>query len=99
MRKFAKVLLLPTSLTIVGLMLAGCSGAGADVKDNTIAATVNGRPIMMEAVERAVTQQAGPRLTQLSPLALAQARLQVLGNLIQREVLFQRADREKLLPT
>lgn len=99
MRKFAKVLLLLTSLTTVGLVLAGCSGAGADVKDNTIAATVNGRPIMMEAVERAVTQQAGPRLTQLSPLALAQARLQVLGNLIQREVLFQRADREKLLPT
>jgi len=30
---------------------------------------------------------------------LAQARLQVLGNLIQREVLFQRAEREKLLPT
>jgi hypothetical protein len=30
---------------------------------------------------------------------MAQARLQVLGNLIQREVLFQRAEREKLLPT
>ena len=30
---------------------------------------------------------------------MAQARLQVLSNLIQREVLFQRAEREKLLPT
>jgi peptidyl-prolyl cis-trans isomerase SurA len=32
-------------------------------------------------------------------LELAQARLQVLSNLVQREVLFQRAEREKLLPT
>jgi len=35
----------------------------------------------------------------LNQLQMAQARLQVLNNLIQREVLFQRAEREKLLPT
>ncbi|HVS21969.1 MAG TPA: peptidyl-prolyl cis-trans isomerase, partial [Pyrinomonadaceae bacterium] len=37
--------------------------------------------------------------SQLSAHDLAQARLQVLESLIQREVLYQRADQEKLLPT
>ncbi len=46
-----------------------------------------------------MTQQTGRNVTKLSPLELAQARLQVLEKLIQREVLFQRAEREKLLPT
>ena len=50
-------------------------------------------------MERQISHQAGGKQAQLSPLELAQARLQVLGGLIQREVLFQRADREKLLPT
>jgi len=99
-RKLAKVLVLTISLSAVGLGLVGCStGGGADARDNTVAATVNGRNIMLKEVERALTQQAGAQLTRLSPLELAQARLQVLANLIQREVLFQRAEREKLLPT
>lgn len=99
-RKLAKVFVLTISLGSIVLGFTGCSaGGGTDAKDNTIAATVNGRNIMLKEVERALTQQAGPRLTQLSPLDLAQARLTVLGNLIQREVLFQRAEREKLLPT
>ena len=99
MRKFANVLLLSALLMALGLGLAACSGTGANANDNTVAATVNGRNIMLKEVERALTQQAGARVTQLSPLELAQARLSVLGNLIQREVLFQRAEREKLLPT
>ena len=99
MRKIATVLVLITSLSI-GVISTACSGAGGgEAKDNTIAATVNGRNIMLKEVERALTQQAGANVTKLSPLELAQARLQVLGNLIQREVLFQRADREKVLPT
>jgi len=64
-----------------------------------VAATVNGRNIMMQEVERAISQQTGGNPATLSQLQLAQARLQVLSNLIQREVLFQRAEREKLLPT
>src|ERR1041384_5251304 len=58
-----------------------------------------GRNIMLQEVERYVNRQAGGNLAQLSQLQLAQARLQVLSNLIQREVLFQRAEREKVLPT
>jgi parvulin-like peptidyl-prolyl isomerase len=64
-----------------------------------VAATVNGRNIMLSEVERGVSQQAGGNPSALSQLQLAQARLQVLSNLIQREVLFQRAEREKVLPT
>jgi peptidyl-prolyl cis-trans isomerase SurA len=91
------VLVLTTFLAAIAL--TGCSSGGADAKDNTVAATVNGRNVMLGEVERGVSQQTGGKQSQLSQLELAQARLQVLGNLIQREVLFQRAEREKLLPT
>src|SRR5262245_6360441 len=64
-----------------------------------VAATVNGRNIMLSEVERGVSQQTGGNPSSLNQLQLAQARLQVLNNLIQREVLFQRAEREKVIPT
>jgi len=99
-RKFAKVLMLVISVSVLSVVLAACSGGGAaESKDSTIAATVNGRNILLKEVERNMTQQAGGNVTKLSPLELAQARLSVLEKLIQREVLFQRAEREKLLPT
>jgi peptidyl-prolyl cis-trans isomerase SurA len=98
-RKFAKVTILIISLLVIGIILAGCSSSGADTNDSTIAATVNGHPIYLKDVERTVSRQAGGKQAELSQLELAQARLQVLSNLVQREVLFQRADREKLLPT
>ncbi len=80
--------------------IAGCNKrGGAEAKDTTVAATVNGKNIMMAEIERAVSQQSGGRQSQLSQLEMAQARLQVLGSLIQREVLFQRAEKEKVLPT
>ncbi|HSE30044.1 MAG TPA: SurA N-terminal domain-containing protein [Pyrinomonadaceae bacterium] len=100
MRKFAKVLMLVVWISLPALFLTSCSGGGAaENKDSTIAATVNGRNILLKEVERGLTQQHGPNITKLSPLELAQARLSVLEKLIQREVLFQRAEREKLLPT
>jgi hypothetical protein len=64
-----------------------------------VAASVNGRNIMLQEVERYVNRQAGGNLSKLSQMQLAQARLTVLDSLIQREVLFQRAEREKVLPT
>jgi hypothetical protein len=54
---------------------------------------------MSAEVEQGVARQAGGKQATLSQLEMAQARLQVLGGLIQREVLFQRAEREKVLPT
>lgn len=98
MRKIAKVLVV-TCLATAGLVLNGCSTGNSEAKDNMVAATVNGRNIMLQEVERAVNQQAGGNPSALNQLQLAQARLTVLSNLIQREVLFQRAEREKVLPT
>ena len=80
------------------LLIAGC-GSTSESADNTVAATVNGKKIMLQEVERVIQQQTGGKQANLSPLELAQARLQVLSTLIQREVLFQRAEQEKLLPT
>ncbi len=54
---------------------------------------------MLKEVERAIHQQAQGQESQYSAHDLAQARLTVLDGLIQREVLYQRAEQEKLLPT
>lgn len=100
MQRTAKLTISATILTVILLALGACSsGGGSDNKDNTVAATVNGKTILQKEVERGVSAQSAGKQAQLSQLELAQARLQVLGSLIQREVLFQRADREKLLPT
>ena len=98
MRNIAKSLAV-TCLVISGLILNGCSSGGAEVQDNQVAAMVNGRNIMLSEVERAVNAQAGGDTSKFNQLQMAQARLQVLSSLIQREVLFQRAEREKVLPT
>jgi parvulin-like peptidyl-prolyl isomerase len=94
---------LSKSITLVALLAlttgACSSGGSSDAKDSTVAATVNGKTIMLAEVERALNQQAGGKQSQLSQLELAQARLQILGSLTQREVLYQRAEREKVLPT
>lgn len=98
MRKFGKVFAV-TCLVVSGLVMAGCTSGTSEANQNMVAATVNGRNIMLKEVERGVNQQAGGNAASLSQLQLAQARLTVLDNLIQREVLFQRAEREKVLPT
>lgn len=70
---------------------------GVDV--NETAATVNGKAIKMEEVERALKQQAQGQEAKMSPLELAQARLEILENLIQQEVMFQKAEKEASVPT
>jgi peptidyl-prolyl cis-trans isomerase SurA len=86
------------ALMFSALILAGC-GSSAETPDNTVAASVNGKKIMMSEVERIIHQQAQGNESKMSGHELAQARLTVLDKLIQREVLFQRAEQEKLLPT
>lgn len=97
MRKI-QIVFAVTGLVAAGL-LAGCASNSTQANENMVAATVNGRNIMLQEVERAVSQQAGGNPAALSQLELAQARLTVLDGLIKREVLFQRAEREKVLPT
>lgn len=100
MQRFVKLTTAAILLALVALSFGACStGGGSDSKDSLVAATVNGKNIMLAEVEQNVSRQAGGKQAQLSQLELAQARLQVLGSLIQREVLFQRAEKEKTLPT
>src|SRR5205823_5003008 len=75
---------------------ANSSGGNSDA--NETAATVNGKVIKMEEVDRAVKQQVQGQDTKMSPLELAAARLQVLENLIQQEVMFQKAEKEGMVP-
>jgi len=97
-RNIAKVLAV-TCLVAAGLVLNGCSSSGTEAKDNMVAATVNGHNIMLNEVERGVSQQTNGQPSSLNQLQMAQARLTVLDTLIKREVMFQRAEKEKLLPT
>ena len=100
MHTTAKLIITVSFLALLALTMGACSSTGgSDAKDSLVAATVNGKNIMLSDVERVISQQAAGKQSQLSQLELAQARLQVLGSLMQREVLFQRAEREKLLPT
>jgi parvulin-like peptidyl-prolyl isomerase len=90
----------------LALFLAACgnagggssSGAGGTGGATDVAATVNGKNIMLSEVDRLISQQFQGQQSKLSPLELAQARLQVLDTLIQKEVLFQRAEKGGLLP-
>ncbi|MEZ5344025.1 MAG: SurA N-terminal domain-containing protein [Pyrinomonadaceae bacterium] len=72
---------------------------GGETDPNEVAATVNGNAIKMEEVERAIRQQAQGQESKLSQLELTQARLQVLEQLIQQEVMFQKAEAEGTIPT
>ena len=98
MRKIVKVLVFVIGSFLLAGVLGGCGAGGTEANDTTVAATVNGHTILLKEVERGVTDQTGGQQSKLSALELAQARLQVLSNLVQREVLFQRAERENLLP-
>ena len=86
------------AMLLGALFLAAC-GSGTESPDNTVAASVNGKKIMSQEVERVIHQQAQGNESKMSAHDLAQTRLTVLDKLIQREVLFQRAEQEKLLPT
>ncbi len=96
-RKYQRFMWL-AAVALGALIIAACS-SGTEAPSNTVAATVNGRKIMLAEVERLINQQAQGKQSQFSAHDLAQARLQILDKLIQREVLFQRAEQEKLLPT
>ncbi len=93
-------------LAIATFILSGCPGGtpsntttGGNIDPNEAAATVNGKAIKLEEVERLIKQQGQGQEAKLSPLELAQARLQVLQGLIQDEVLFQKAEKEGTVPT
>lgn len=101
-----KLRILPLLFLVASIAVAtGCGGGTSsnatlpgEVDPNQTAATVNGKVIKMEDVERAVKQQAQGQEGKLSQLELAGARLQVLQTLIEQEVMFQKAEKEGVVP-
>lgn len=92
------------TIAVIGVFAAfftacgGVAGVGSPASNET-AATVNGKAIKMEEVDRAVKQQAQGQDSKMSPLELAGARLQVLQSLVEQEVMFQKAEKEGAVPT
>jgi foldase protein PrsA len=97
-RKF----LIASLLISLALVASSCQSSGSGAASSgskEVAATVNGTNISVEEVDRITAQKAGEQKGQLSPLELAAARLQVLEELIQQEVLYQRAQKDGIAPT
>lgn len=94
-----------TTAILFTVVLGGCSGDTASntglggANPNEIAAKVNGKEIRMEDVEKGIKAQSQGEETRFSPLELASARLSVLQQLIQTEVMFQKAEKEQALPS
>lgn len=104
-QKDKKELLAATALTVFAVISTACGGPAANsqpsgsVDSNETAAKVNGKVITMQEVDRSIKQQAQGQENRLSPLEVAGARLQVLQGLIEQEVMFQKAEKENLVPT
>ena len=84
------------------MSLAACGETGPGKGADDTAATVNGVAIPVSKIDQIIDRQlkeSGPSAPQLTPVALAAARLKVLEQLIQEEAMFQRAQKDKLIPT
>jgi parvulin-like peptidyl-prolyl isomerase len=98
--KQISLLILVASFAVVFVACDRTKGSG-DGKGTAVAASVNDKKIMLTEVDKILEQQAKSQQVQfsdMSQLELAAGRLQVLDELIRREVLFQRAEKENLLP-
>jgi len=98
-RTTANYITFPFLATLILFGITGCNRTGGAASSGDVAATVNGKNIYMGEVDTVLSEQAKGQQNQMSPLELAAARMQILDDLIQTEVLFQRADKEKLLPS
>ncbi|MBV9925882.1 MAG: SurA N-terminal domain-containing protein [Acidobacteria bacterium] len=88
----------PALFAALALGLAACGGTTSGKGQAAdVAATVNGKEIKLADVDRIVNQQLQGQ--QLSTPDMAAARLQALDNLIQREAVVQKAEKEKAVPT
>jgi peptidyl-prolyl cis-trans isomerase SurA len=91
-----------TAIALVAFLLSACNRSGSGAQggvESGVAATVNGKNIMLSEVDKVLSQKAQGQQSTLTPMQLAQARMQVLTGLVQQEVLLQRAEKEKLVPS
>ena len=95
MHRVTNQTLITIAIVLVASLCAACNQSGTGATggaESGVAATVNGKNIMLSEVDKILSQQAQGQQSQLTPMQLAQARMQVLTGLIQNEVLLQRAD-------
>lgn len=85
------------ALSLVAFAACNTGKAGPGAAGDA-AATVNGKPITLKQVDQVINLQAAGQQAGWSPLQLANARMQALQGLVESEVLFQRAEKENLLP-
>ena len=104
--KFGRIFLIAALFAIASVVFTACGGGASSsnsssggMDPNETAATVNGKAIKYEEVERVFKMQAQGQDARMSPLELANSRLQVLSGLIEQEVLFQKAEKEGVVPT
>lgn len=101
--QISKNFFLFVALLSIAALAGACGGPAVTgpngLDPNATAATVNGKAITMEEVERAFKQQAQGQDGKLSPLEVAGARLQVLQSLVEQEVMYQKAEKEGTIPT
>jgi len=86
-------------LAPLAFAFAACNKGGGASSASGVAATVNSKPIMLSEIDTIIHQKYQGQETQLSQLEMAQERLSVLDQLIQQEALYQRAEKEKLVPS
>lgn len=94
-------ILLHSFLFVLAISAAACGGSGSanGTGGDDVAATVNGKKILIKDLDSAIAQQFRGQESQLSQLAQAAYRLQALDTMINEEVLFQRAAKEGINPT
>ena len=83
----------------ISAVACGNSGASGSGGGDEVAATVNGKKILIKDLDSVIAQQFRGQEAQLSQLAQAGYRLQALDTMINDEVLFQRAAKEGINPT
>ena len=96
MRRVFKQAAVVAFVAALPFVLSACGPKGG-TNGKDVAATVNGKEITLAEVDRIINQQ-----TQGQPLPALQqaaARLSALDNLIQREAVYLRAEKEKTVPT
>ncbi|MBP6822730.1 MAG: SurA N-terminal domain-containing protein [Acidobacteria bacterium] len=94
-------ILLHSLLFALAVAVAGCgnSGGSGSGGGDDVAATVNGKKILIKDLDSVIAQQFRGQEAQLSQLAQAGYRLQALDTMINNEVLYQRAEKDGISPT
>lgn len=87
-------------IALCSVLLASCKNSGSEAAGE-VAAKIGSHEITLKDIDRVIKQQidqSGRSGASLTSAELANARLSVLDNLVREESLFQKAQRENLVP-